>query len=45
MNAGYIAESVHVSSRILNKVSHAEHSYFGKELMICMQVNAFLLAL
>ena len=32
MNAGYIAESVHVSSRILNKVSHAEHFYFEKEL-------------
>lgn len=32
MNAGYIAESVHLSASFLNKASHTEHFYYEKEL-------------
>lgn len=32
MNAGYIAESVYLSARLLNKASHAEHFFFENEI-------------
>lgn len=32
MNAGYIAQSVQTSARLLNKSSHTEHFYFEKDL-------------
>lgn len=32
MNAGYIAESVQLSARLLNKSAHTEHFYFEKDL-------------
>lgn len=32
MNAGYIAESVYLSARLLNKASHTEHFYYENDL-------------